>query len=309
MRVLVTGATGFIGSWVVQALAQRNHSVIATSRIEHSRDVDSEVEWRVADLLNQRDIEDLVKRERPEGLVHCAWDTAPGKYWNSSKNLNWAAASLQLLESFAANGGQRVVIAGTSAEYCWRGMEPLNETTSLLMPDSLYGVCKNSLRQIVERWASETKLSWAWGRIFCPFGPGEKPERLIPRLLAQLSTGDTIPFDSGQLIRDFLSVEDLGDALAAVLDSNVEGCVNIGSGVELSIRDMVTQLAVQSQSDRVKFGAIPDPIGQPERIVADVQRLRYEVGWVPHKPLRVRLAETAECWRSTQSNRPNNIDS
>jgi nucleoside-diphosphate-sugar epimerase len=303
MRVLVTGAAGFVGRWVAAALLQRGHHVIAVSRSgQPVGDTKSDtVSWCVADLLRQNDIESLLQQQQPEGLVHCAWDTTPGAYWTSPSNLDWVAASLQLLKSFAANGGQRVVIAGTSAEYSWQGTGPLHELSSLVAPNSLYGICKNSLREITERWAEETNLSWAWGRVFCPFGPGEKSDRLIPRLISQLHAGGTIPFDTGQLVRDFMSVEDLGDAFVAVLESTVQGCINLSSGDGVSIREVVNQLAQYSQDSQVNFGVLPDPPGQPARIVADVTRLQKEVGWTPQRTLEFRLREAAEWWLLTQS--------
>ena len=299
MRVLVTGANGFVGRWVTKALVQRGHAVIGVGRGGRSASHAAEVAWCVADLLCQSDIENLIRCERPEGLVHCAWDTTPGSYWASSDNLKWVASSLHLVEAFVKHGGHRAVIAGTSAEYCWKAGGLLNETTSRIQPNSLYGVCKNSLREMVEQWASKTDLSWAWGRVFCPFGPDEKAERLVPRLISQLQKGKPVPFDSGSLIRDFLSVQDLGDAFAAVFESDAQGCINLGSGIDLSIRQLVEILAKDIAGSRVDFGKVADPTGQPERLVADVTRLTEEVGWAPQESLDVRLRETVDWWRGT----------
>jgi UDP-glucuronate decarboxylase len=298
MRVLVTGAGGFIGQWVAAALQRRGHHVIAVSRGRGSLgDPQSETTiWCKADLLNQADIENLLNTHQPEGLIHCAWDTTPGSYWTTTANLKWVASSLQLMEVFEKYGGRRAVAAGTSAEYCWKHEGSLHEFRSPTVPDTLYGISKNALRQILEQWTSKNNISLAWGRIFCPFGRDEKPQRLIPRLVQQLRTRQPFSFDSGSLIRDFLSVEDLGEAFASLFDSDAEGPVNLASGEDVSVRDLVTWIADCVGNNCVEFGVQPDPIGQPNRIVADVSRLHNEVKWVPLMPVKERIMETCHYW-------------
>ncbi|MFN8711154.1 MAG: NAD-dependent epimerase/dehydratase family protein [Planctomyces sp.] len=298
MRVLVTGAAGFVGRWVVAALQQRGHSVIAVSRSGRPSDdkTSENVAWCSADLLRQSDIGSLMHQYQPEGLVHCAWDTTPGSYWTTTANLNWVASSLHLMDAFARNGGRRAVVAGTSAEYFWDGEDSLHEFRSPTTPDTLYGISKNALRQVLEQWAPRSDVSLAWGRIFCPFGYDEKPQRLIPRLFQQLRTGLPFPFDSGNLIRDFLSVEDLGDAFAALFDSKVVGPVNLASGEGVSVRDLVACIAECVGNRSVTFGVQPDPAGQPRRVVADVSRLLNEVKWYPRIPVKQRIRETCHYW-------------
>ena len=284
MKVLVTGATGFVGRNVTVSLERVGHKVVGVGR---SR----------LDLLNPAAVETFLEAERVEGLVHLAWDTTPGAYWETPENLKWAAASLFLLESFARHGGQRAVVAGTSAEYQWGGDADLDETCSSLRSASLYGVSKDSLRRLLEFWSPRAGVSLGWARIFCPFGPHEKSERLIPRLISRLQEGERIPFDSGSLIRDFLHVVELGDAFAALFDSEVQGAVNLASGEALTIREVVTIIGeVLGRLNQIEFNTLTDPEGQAPRIVASVERLRNEVNWCPSLTTRKRLAETCEWW-------------
>lgn len=300
MRILVTGASGFVGRWVVMGLVTRGHDVIAVSHGNGlSLAPDSQqISWRSVDLLNQFQIDALIASERPAGLVHCAWETTPNAYWSSPENLPWVSSSLQLMESFRRYGGQRAVIAGTSAEYDWSSDQTLHEDRSATVPTTMYGISKNALRQILQHWAKSEGVSLAWGRIFCPFGPGENSTRLVPRLIQGLSSGTPLPFDSGNLIRDFLSVEDLGDAFAAVFDSDFEGTVNVASGRDTSIAELVTVIAKCMGTRQVNFGVLPDPVDQPRRLVADVTRLAETVGWTPACSIEKRISEICHPLRS-----------
>ena len=250
------------------------------------------------DLLDAEAVEAYLRQNQPEGLVHSAWDTTPNAYWETPANLIWTAASLRLLEAFNRYGGKRAVIAGTSAEYSWKDSNSLDEVTTPLDPDNLYGVSKDSLRRILEAWAPAAGLSLAWGRIFCPYGPNEKASRLIPKLITQLESGDTIPFDSGHLIRDFLHTEELADAFAALFDSSYEGAINLASGEDLSIREVLSILGESlNRANQIQFDQRPDPEGQHQRVVASIDRLKNEIGWTPSRSNRERLTETSLWWR------------
>ena len=295
MRVLVTGASGFIGSAVATTLKSRQHTVIGIGR---SEDCPANCDqWLTLNLLANENL-NAIESAKADCLIHCAWDATPGTYWTTPKNLEWVAASLKLIEAFRSGGGRRVVIAGTSAEYRWDGEATLSEADSPLEPDSLYGTCKNSLRQIVESWAKTNDISWAWGRVFCPFGKHEKPQRLIPKLIRRLKEEETLPFDSGSLIRDFLSVEDLADAFVTLAQSDVQGAINLASGRDTSIRELLIAVADHlGTADKIQFDVQPDPEGQPRRIVACVKRLNNELNWQPKTTLSKSIANASDWWR------------
>jgi nucleoside-diphosphate-sugar epimerase len=300
-KILVTGASGFLGRHILLPLRERGFEVHAVGRSLPSADLATLAVWHTADLLQPEVIRNLLRQLRPEGLMHLAWDTTPGVYWKSPANLEWTAASLHLLHDFAQAGGTRAVIAGSSAEYQWGGEAPLDELATPLLPDSLYGCSRNALREVVAAWAPGAGISWTWGRLFNIFGPDENPARLIPKVIRTLLRGGPLPFDEGLLVRDFLHVGDAGDAFAALFQSPVQGPVNVASGGPLSIRELITTLAGHlNAGDRVVWGAKPDQPDQPARVVAAVRRLRDEVGWQPPVSLTQRLRETCDWWRATE---------
>jgi nucleoside-diphosphate-sugar epimerase len=298
-RVLVTGASGFVGRHVLPLLVERGFEVCAVARTIPPH-ADSRVTWNAVDLLGGTGaVRALVKNSRPTHLLHLAWYAEHGAFWRSLENFRWAAASLELAREFAEQGGDRLVAAGTCAEYDWSG-EVCSEASTALAPSTPYGICKDALRRMLEALAAEKKIGFAWGRVFFTFGPNERPQRLVPSVIRSLLRGEDARTTHGFQVRDFLAVEDVAAAFAALLDSNVSGAVNIGSGQPAAVRDVVAALAQQiGGTGRVEYGAIAAD-DQAPMIVADVTRLRQEVGWSPRAPLIERLAETIEWWRAQE---------
>jgi nucleoside-diphosphate-sugar epimerase len=273
-RVLVTGATGFIGRHALAPLVAAGHEVHATARTPGA--AARGVTWHAADLLESADV---VRYVNPDALLHLAWYAEHGKFWSSPENLRWLQASVALLRAFS---GRRTVIAGTCAEYDWMtGAWRLAEDAPLA-PATLYGACKRALHVAAEAYAREAGFSLAWGRIFFLFGPDEHPGRLVPSVLGPLLRGEEAPTTSGQQVRDFLDAPQVAQGFAALLESDVEGAVNVASGRGIAVGDLVTMLADQAgRRDLLRVGALPQRPGEPHSIVADTRRLNDEVGWRP----------------------------
>ena len=160
MKVLVTGAAGFVGRHCLAALRQEGFDVCAVSSTARASD---NVEWRQADLLDEAGVRDLVASVRPTHLLHLAWITTPGRYWTSPANLSWVRASLHLLQQpFTACGGERVVMAGTCAEYEW-GHGTCLEGRTPLSPTTLYGASKHALQLLGEAFSRGDPLELGLG--------------------------------------------------------------------------------------------------------------------------------------------------
>ncbi len=295
-RVLLTGATGFIGRHAIPLLLERGYDVHAVSS-GVAPGSGSGVRWHQANLLDPGQAATLIAEVQPTQLLHFAWYAEPGKYWGSLENFRWVQASLGLLREFYDQGGQRVVMAGTCAEYDWRYGYCSEEVTPLT-PATLYGTCKHSLQSMLDFFSQKTGLSSAWGRIFFLYGPHEHPNRLVSSVICSLLEGRSARCSHGNQIRDFLHVEDVAGAFVALLESDVTGPVNIASGQPIALKDVIYRIADRlTRREMVQLGAISTPNNEPPLLVADVGRLLKEVCWQPKYDLEAGLKQTIEWWQ------------
>jgi nucleoside-diphosphate-sugar epimerase len=294
--VLLTGATGFIGRHCLAPLISAGYEVHAVC-FRKARIETPEVCWHQADLLNPGEAERLMRHVHPTHWLHLAWNVAPGDYWESEQNLRWLQASVELLRQFSQNGGRRVVMAGTCAEYGWR--EAIcSENTTPLAPSTLYGACKHSLHVASSAFARQKGISLAWGRIFFLFGPHEPANRLAPSVIRALLAGQVANCSHGQQLRDFLFVADVAEAFVALLGSGVCGPVNIASGQAIAVKDIVHVIAHKlDRANLVRLGTVPVSEDEPPSIVADVTRLSEEVAWFPSHTLGEGLDRAIAWWR------------
>lgn len=295
-RVLVTGAGGFVGRFTLADLAARGYEVHATDQRDPTGDLPG-VTWHRSDLLEPGQPSALIARVRPSHLLHLAWYAAHGKFWTAPENLSFVQASLELVRAFREAGGTRVAAAGTCAEYDW-SQGYCTEGVTALRPASLYGVAKDAFRRVLEAYARGAGLSWAWGRLFLLYGPGEDPKRLVASVIRSMLAGQEVRLSHGRQVRDFLYVVDVSGALVALLDSAVEGAVNICSGVAVSIRQVVQQLGELLEVKQApRFGELPAPADDPPLLLGNPRRLGEEVGYVPRYDLGRGLQETVTWWR------------
>jgi nucleoside-diphosphate-sugar epimerase len=159
-------------------------------------------------------------------------------------------------------------------------------------PATPYGRAKQEATELLE----SVSLSTATALVFFPYGPHEWPERLVPSVTLSLLAGEEARVSAGTQVRDFLHVADCGAALAELLDSDVIGSVNVGSGTDSSVAEIARSLGeIVGRPELVRLGALP---GDDEtRVVAATARLRDEVGFTPRFGLEEGLREAVEWWR------------
>jgi len=207
------------------------------------------------------------------------------------------SASLALLQAFGEQGGERVVMAGTCAEYDW-GQGLCLESVTPRKPSTVYGTCKNALQEILSIYSNQFGLSSAWGRIFFLYGPKEHPSRLVSSVIQSILRGETARCSSGEQVRDFMYVTDVASAFVALLNSDIQGPVNIASGEAITLKDVVERIATKlGRPELLKLGARSTNLQDPPLLLADISRLKDELGWQPSFDIDRGLDETIAWWK------------
>lgn len=300
-RILVTGAGGFVGRPCLEQLAKKGWEVHAVTSGTAPESGDGGRWWR-ADLLDPEQARGVIRDVRPSHLLHLAWSLGGGgDLYRSPENFRWVSAGLELLRAFADAGGRRAVFVGSGAEYAWsEGI--CREAATPLVPSTTYGLCKRALSELFEDFvALHDDLSGAWARLFFLYGPHEKEGRLIASVIRSLLRGEPARCSHGRQLRDYLFTLDAADALVTLLDSDVEGAINVASGEATRLADLIQRTAARlGREDLVELGAIPVPADDPPRVVADVSRLRDELGWRPRWDVDAALDHTIAWWRDQE---------
>lgn len=298
-RVLVTGATGFIGRHSLPRLLESGYEIHAVGGQRAPETPGRDIAWHQANLLEPGEITLLIEKIRPTHLLHFAWYAVPGKYWTAPENLAWVRATINLMQVFSDHGGARAVMAGSCAEYDWK-FDYCSELFTPCRPATLYGACKQATQILLDGWSRQTGISGAWGRIFFLYGPGEHPSRLVPSVINSLLRNEPARCTHGNQVRDFMHVEDVAGAFVALLNSDARGAVNIASGTAVPLRQVIHSIAGQmNKRELIQLGAVPAPAGEPAALIADVGRLRDEVGFRPRYELEQGIARIIEHMRTT----------
>jgi len=284
VRILVTGATGFIGSAFVQRAATAGHSIGAMVR---------HLDAAVAQLGHLPNVTflagslaappwDAITAFAPETCLHSAWIATPGVYLESPANTEYAQWTVEFAKGLRDQGLRHFVGLGTCIEYDTRSASrALIEDETPLHPTSLYARMKNTTRAALADELDHSATTFAWARIFFPYGPDEHPQRLCSSLIRQLRKGETARLQRPSNTNDYIFIDDVAAGLLAIIEQKAEGPVNVGTGSGVTVAELAHTIRnlLQERGDIV--GQIEEAQNAPaDYIVADATRLR-SAGWSP----------------------------
>jgi nucleoside-diphosphate-sugar epimerase len=242
MRVLVTGATGFVGQHVIPILLERGHSVTTVARNEERA---RGFEWfsrvRFVHLDIHRQLDDpVVLFGEQDVVMHLAWPALPN--YKAPYHLeNTLPSDYRFIKSLVLGGFPNILVAGTCLEY---GIQNgcLSEDMPTL-PTISYAKAKDTLRKYLEMLQKEKPFTLQWARLFYMHGRGQSRLSLLAQLDTAIDNGDSIfNMSAGEQLRDYLPVEEVARRLVMLIQNpQCNGVTNICSGKPISIRRLVEQ--------------------------------------------------------------------
>jgi UDP-glucose 4-epimerase len=284
-RLLVTGASGFVGAAVVRLAAARGLEVIAAvgpeSRLDRLAPVACDVAVVRADVTDAVAVAAAVASARPDACVHVAAAGAVVREDDVDLLLATnALAPARLARALADSGCARLVTAGSSSEY---GTVPgTMDEAAACDPDDPYGVTKLAGGLLARVVARRHGIESAHLRLFSVYGPGEDPRRLVPSVIRNLLAGRPVDLTPGEQVRDFVYVDDVAEALLdAALRPGVDGLTaNVGTGVQTTVRDLCLKVAdLTGGHDLLRFAAVPYRVGERFAWRAATEHAATELGW------------------------------
>ena len=274
--ILLTGATGFLGKKILDALNSKDIAIHVISRCDESFFVDYQNVTKIIKTKNFfTESADWYKNicNEVDIIIHAAWYAEPGKYLESDLNIECLSGTINFAKAATEEKVQKFVGVGTCFEYDLTSSNPL-DIDNQLNPLSLYSRAKASTFKLLEKLFNNHKVDFLWTRVFYLYGEGEDSRRLVAVLRSKLSEGKVVDLTSGNQIRDFMDVELAGSLIAdASLSKNV-GPFNICSGIGVSIRELAENIADEfGRRDLLNFGALEDNINDAPYVVGVTSKI------------------------------------
>lgn len=265
MKILLTGATGFIGKRVYQNLISDGaHSVFGVSR----RPV-MDKQYQL-DILNKKSVDSFIEANRFDVLIHLAWDVTHGEFWDSSLNEDYLEASKHLCEAFLQHGGSKIIAAGTCAEYPALPY-PVREDVEYEGELTPYGQSKKALFKHLVRSQQEHTFDLAWLRIFGIYGEGEDDKRFFPIAKRTVLEGQTLVIETPHIFADYIPVDAVAGVFVKCLKAGNIGDVNIGTGVSMPMCDWYAK--IKAEMTQTEFQPSVGIKAAPESRIPDCRRM------------------------------------
>ncbi|TEB05272.1 GDP-6-deoxy-D-mannose reductase [Pelotomaculum schinkii] len=298
MKVLVTGATGFVGSCLTRRLVDLEYDVHIFTRRNSNK-------WRIKDLLGRvaeyevdlRDAGNVAKevlKIAPAIICHLA--TYGGFAFQKTPSViieSNLIGTINLLRACEKTGFDCFINTGSSSEYGIK-TAPMSEC-DILEPVGDYGVSKAAATLFCRSEAIVKKLPIVTLRLFSPYGPWDDPKRLIPYVIKSLLRGEPPVLSVPEFCRDFVYIDDVLDGYLKVMKTPLTGgeIFNIGSGKQHSIGEVVSLITnMLGNGLEPRWGMVNSHRPEPGSWVADIGKIKTKLGWLSNTSLWEGLKKT-----------------
>lgn len=303
MKILVTGATGFIGACLARRLVNLGHDIHAFVRNESNKwriaDIEKHLVLHLVDLRDLHAVEQSVGAIRPDKIIHLA--TYGGFAFQKDASTIYGSnllGTVNLVHACEKTGFDCFINTGSSSEY---GMKSLAMRESdLLEPLGDYGVSKAAATLFCRSEAVQKNLPIVNLRVFSPYGPWDDPHRLIPYVVSSARNGHNPQLSNRDYVRDYIFIDDVIDAYLAVMNATVVPgeIYNIGSGKQSSIGEVVEKILCASGNNVVPtWGSECPRKREPVTWVADISKMKTRFNWEPRFSIDSGLQRTIDWMR------------
>jgi dolichol-phosphate mannosyltransferase len=287
-RVVITGASGFVGANLARRCLREGHEVhlllrpaYAGWRIEEIR---NDVRLHVVDLTDCESLARLAQSIRPEWIFHLAAYGAYSSQTNPGRMIETnIVGTVNLVETCLQTGFEAFVNTGSSSEYGFKDTAPTEE--EWLEPNSAYAVTKASATLFCRHIAQSKNVHLTTLRLYSVYGPYEEPARLMPTIIMKGLQGELPPLVNPEIARDYVYVDDVNEAylLAATRPSEESGAIyNVGTGIQTSLREVVeVARRVMNVSAEPEWGTMPDRLWDTNTWMSNNSKIQNALGWRP----------------------------
>lgn len=280
-RLLVTGASGFVGAAITRAAVAAGDDVVALVRSGGSRlaGIAKSISLHRVDLSDAPSVADLIGSVRPDIVIHSAWEGVGGALRTDDIQLENIRTSVALADAAIAAGTRKFIGIGSQAEYGRYDRRIVED--DLPQPTMLYGAAKLAASHLVAQRCREASVAFAWLRLFSVYGPGDNPNWLIPSAAASLVRGSRPRCTEGTQKWDYLHINDVAQGVLSVArNDRANGVFNLSSGEAVAVRTIVEMLRdIAAPGLDLTFGDIPFAPDQIMHLEGDNRRLREATGW------------------------------
>jgi len=300
MKILLTGATGFIGSHLAENLLIHQHELILTKRkssiMDNCQFFNCNVIWLETD--SEKWIEDAIAC-KPDVILHAAWNGVSSENrenWNNQlTNIDFI---YQLLKIAQRSKIKKFISLGTQAEY--GQFEGKIKENYPLNPSSSYGAIKLAVLEIMKAFCIDQQIDWYWLRVFSIFGERENEKWLIPSVVKKmLSDTDEMDFTLGEQKYAYLYVTDFAEAVSKVITLKApSGIYNVSSDNPQRLKDLLTMIQeVIHPGFKLNFGVIPYRSNQSMHIEGDITKFNKTFGKIDNSNFNIKLERVINSYR------------